>query len=261
MKKVPVIILIFFTCNLTLLFGQGEIDDQEKTFFRNERTFAAIISTDGYGAGFRYAKRLDAFRKSIYEAEFSYVRDEEETKVSPYSSQQLNSSFVPGKINAFFTLRGGIGYQKEIFQKRDKGGISIRYFYNFGPVIGILKPIYYEIAINADTTISKKLKREEFNSSNINGRSPFYKGIDEISIVPGAYGKFGFTFEFSKHDKSFSAIETGIALNVFTKKPRIMDDNDNNFAFFTFFLSYRFGKIIDAQFGNKLNKVDEIISK
>jgi hypothetical protein len=254
-KALPVILFLSVVC-IRSLYAQGEIDEQKKIFYRNERTFGIIINTDGYGPGFRYAKRLDATRKSTYEVEFSYVKDEEEAKVSQYSSNTLGSSFVPGKVNAFFTLRGGIGYQKELFQKRDKGGISIRYFYNFGPVLGILKPIYYRVIDSTGQEINVKFDLDAVN--NIEGRAPFFKGIDEISLVPGAYCKFGFTFEFSKSDKMFNAIETGVALNVFTKKVPIMADNDNQFAFFTFFLSYRFGKIIDAQFNSSVNKIDEI---
>jgi len=257
MRKISAIFLLL-VANLMIVYAQGEIDDQKKIFFRNERTFAGIINTEGYGFGFRYAKRLDGFKKSTYELEFSYVKDEEETKVSKYYSQQIGSSFVPGKVNAFFTLRAGVGFQKELFQKYDRGGISIRYFYNFGPVLGILKPIYYEVEKSKDSIVVKKFELDEI--SNIQGRAPFYLGMDEISLVPGAYCKFGFTFEFGRYDKTFSAIETGIALNIFTKKVPIMADNDNKFAYFTFFLSYRFGKIIDAQFKDDINKVDELLN-
>ena len=55
-----------------------------------------------------------------------------------------NKNIVYGKLNATYTLKGGLGYQKEMFQKRDQGGISIRYFINFGPSFAIMKPIYYE---------------------------------------------------------------------------------------------------------------------
>lgn len=253
-----ILVILFISLTLTQkLYSQGEIDDQKKLFYRNERTFAVIINTDGYGGGFRYAKRLDATRKSTYEVEFSYVKDEEEVKVPPYASQGFGSSFVPGKLNAFFALRGGIGYQKELFQKRDKGSISIRYFYNFGPVLGIVKPIYYKVDNGKGEEI---MKYDASVIDNIVGKASFFKGIDEISLVPGAYGKFGLTFEFSKSDAIFNAIETGMAMNLFPKKIPIMDDNDNKFGFFTFFLSYRFGKIIDAQFDSKINKVDELVA-
>jgi hypothetical protein len=255
MKTVPAIIFFCFY-GLLSAYSQGEIDDQEGIFYRNERTFAPIIKTEGYSFGFRYAKRLDGFRKSTYELELSYVKDESETKISFNSSQQVGSSFVYGKLNSFFTLHTGIGYQKELFQKRDRGGISIRYFYNFGPSIGILKPIYYLF-----DNFEEPQKFEPDVNANIQGKAPFIKGLDEIFIIPGAYGKFGFTFEFSKTDHIFSAIETGAELNLFVKKIPIMADNDTKFSFFSFFLSYRFGKVIDAKFKSDRNKIDDLINQ
>jgi hypothetical protein len=258
MKTLSVIIFLILY-DLISVYSQGEIDDQDKIFYRNERTFAGTINTNGYGLGFRYAKRLDGYRKSTYELEFSYVKDEKETKISLNTSQQLGNSFVPGKVNAFYTLHAGIGYQKELFQKRDRGGISIRYFYNFGPTIGILKPIYYIVSDSLGNPVPVKFELDAIN--NIQGKGPFYKGLGEIFIIPGAYGKFGFTFEFSKADQIFSAIETGIELNLFVKKIPIMADNNNKFSFFSFFLSYRFGKVIDAKFKSTPNKIDELINK
>jgi hypothetical protein len=257
MKTVTAIIFFIFY-GLGSVFCQGEIDDQDKIFYRNERTFAGTLNTNGIGLGFRYAKRLDGFRKSTYELEFSYVKDDQETKISLNSSQTLGTSFVPGKVNAFYTLHLGIGYQKELFQKRDRGGISIRYFYNFGPTIGFLKPIYYLVYDSTGHAVPMKFELDAIN--NIQGKAPYYKGLGEIFIIPGAYGKFGFTFEFSKADQVFSAIETGIELNLFVKKIPIMANDNNKFSFFTFFLSYRFGKVIDAKFKSKTNKLDEIVA-
>jgi hypothetical protein len=259
MKTVSAIIFLIL-CGLLSTYSQGEIDDQEKIFYRNERTFAAIINTNGYGLGFRYAKRLDGFRKSTYELGLFYVKDEAETKISLSSTQQVGTSFVFGKINAFYTLHTGIGYQRELFQKRDRGGISIRYFYNFGPSIGILKPIYYLYYVDSvKSNIPKKFELDAI--TNIEGKAPFFKGMNEIFIIPGAYGKFGFTFEFSKADQIFSAIETGAELNLFVKKVPIMANNTNQFAFFSLFLSYRFGKVIDAKFDSGPNKIDALINK
>jgi hypothetical protein len=258
MKKISAIIFLSIY-GLLSAYSQGEIDDQEKIFYRNERTFAATICTNGYGLGFRYAKRLDGYRKSTYELELSYVKDEQETKISLNSAQTLGTSFVPGKVNAFYTLHTGIGYQKELFQKRDRGGISIRYFYNFGPTIGFLKPIYYLVIDSTGNPVPMKFELDAIN--NIQGKAAFYKGLDEIFLIPGAYGKFGFTFEFGKADQIFSAIETGIELNLFVKKIPIMANDQNRFSFFSFFLSYRFGKVIDAKFKSNPNKIDEIINK
>jgi hypothetical protein len=257
MRTISVILFLVLS-SLKSAFPQGEIDTQSKILYRNERTFAAIVSSNGYGADFRFAKRLDAFRKSLYVLEFSYIKHEKEAKITLLSSQTLGNSFVFGKLNAFYALRGGIGFQKEIFGKQDKGGISVRYFYHFGPVIGFLKPIYYEL--EPDSTGHVESVKFESHLTNIQRKAPFYVGLNELSIVPGIYGKFGFTFEFSRNDEVFKAIETGIALDAYYKVVPIMANNENHWLFFSFYLSYRFGKVIDSQFNNKETKLDKMLS-
>jgi hypothetical protein len=249
-------ILLFILISLPQLFSQGEIDEQEKIFYRNERTYAAILSTTGISGNFRYAKRVDAFKKTLYEIDFAQIKHEKEIKISYSSSQQLGGSFVYGKLNSLFTLRGGIGLQKELYRKEDKGGISIRYFYTFGPSIGLQKPVYYEVLIDG---AYKKIRFE--SHIVIERKAPFYYGLKETTLVPGAYGKFGLTFEFGKSDVVFNAIETGIVVDAFIKTVPIMANNQNHWIFPSFFLSYRFGKIINAQFKSNSNKVDQILSE
>ncbi len=257
-------ILFLFLSGITYVFSQGEIDEQEKIFYRNERTFGATISTNGFGGSYRYAKRLNARRKTIYEIDFHHIKHEKEYRVTFSSNQQFGSSFVYGKKNSFFSLQGGVGIQKELYRKEDKGSISIRYFYSFGLSIGIEKPIYYDVIVYIDSTGAQDRDRIKFELQThilaVEKKAPFYVGLEEIKIVPGAYGKFGFTFEFGKSDKLFNAIETGIALNAYIREIPIMANNHNHWIFPAFFLSYRFGKVIDAQFVNKPSKVDEILT-
>jgi hypothetical protein len=262
------IAVILFFCPVFILpvFAQGEIDDENKIFYRNEQTYSVNLSSNGLGAGFRYARRMDAFKKTLYEVEFAQIKHQKEIKITFSSSSQLGGSFVYGKLNAFGTLRGGIGLQKELFRKQDKGGISIRYFYLFGPSIGFVKPVYYDIyTIVTDpdgnqTEVTSRMRFEPHILNNIERKAPFYVGLDETSIVPGAYGKFGFTFEFSKKDMAFNAIETGVLLDAFIKKIPIMANEHNTWYFPAFFISYRFGRVIDSQFKTRSNKVDELLT-
>ena len=64
-------------------------------------------------------------------------------------------------------------------------------------------------------------------------------------MVPGLYAKGGFNFEYSKQDKIIHAIELGLQINAFPKEIPIMAGTDNNAIFFSLFLSYRFGVIVD----------------
>jgi hypothetical protein len=264
MKKIIAYCIIFFSCSY--VYSQGELDTQNKIFYRNESTVAGLLNSTGFGINYRYAKRIDAFRKTTYEGGLAFIKHPKEVKIST-NTYPTSRSYVYGKINQFYALRGGIGFQKELFQKFDKGGISIRYFYNAGLSVGMLKPIYYQVEYySAYPNPSSQVKIEKFDPGQhtsatvIDGKASFFKGFNEIKVIPGIYGKLGATFEFGNLDQVYHAIETGIIIDAFPKKIQIMATENNNRIFFSLFLSYRFGKIINAQFkDNKSTKLDKII--
>ncbi len=230
------------------LFSQGEISEQPRIFYRNEKSLGILVNTNGLGVSGRYANRINARRKTIWELDFVGIKHSKEYRYSnPYNS---NKTFVFGKLNCFFNLRAGYGKQKEMFRKVDKGGISFRRYFSAGPTLGILKPIYYEVLEPTSDPYQYNLVTEKFvthlNQQYIYGRASFFKGFDEISVVPGIYGRIGFSFEYSKSDITIHALETGVVLDLFPKKIPIMDTEENNFYFLTLFISYRFGKVVDA---------------
>ena len=201
MKKIIFFILfsLFFTSNS---YSQGEIDDEKKIFFRNEKTWGINVYTNGYGGNYRYAKRINAFRKFMYEIDFNYVKHPKEIKIS--NDYYNVNRFVYGKINHAYELSGAAGFQREIYRKMDKGGVSVRYFYDAGPSLIFLKPIYYEVGY-VDGVIDEKF---DINKSQyILGKSSYFIGFDEITFNPGAYAKAGFSFEFSRKDNKIIALE------------------------------------------------------
>jgi len=84
---------------------------------------------------------------------------------------------------------------------------------------------------------------------------PFFKGFESLSVLPGAFTKFGFNFEFGKQDRIIHALEAGVIAEGFIKKVEIMDFTTpsggqtkvakNQQLFLTIFVSYRFGRIVD----------------
>ncbi len=236
----------------SVLYGQGEIDDQPTIALRNERTFAFILSSNSFGFNFSYAQRRDGYRKRLYSVSAFNLKSDKEIKVV---NQQFSSQnrFVYGKANFVLNLRGGFGMQKEVFSKRDKGSINIRYFYTFGPSLAVLKPIYYEVAYIQTPHITI-FKDEKFDPDNphhqqysIAGRSPFVKGMNELNISPGANLKFGFEFEYSKQDERIRSLEAGVTADVFLLPIQIMATQDPQYLFYGFFISYRFGKVLKAK--------------
>ncbi len=258
---VPLIVLLFATC--PGVFAQGDISEQPKVLLRNEESFGLFLNSNGLGGDFEYAKRINARNHILYRAELSGVKAPKEIKIS--NGYYSNKSFVFGKQNSFFEFKAQYGRQSELFRKNDVGGISIRYFYTVGPTLGILKPIYYEILYTTGSIYDTYSKIEKFNTTihqtQILGKASFFEGMKELSFVPGASARLGFTFEYSRQDIVLHALEFGIGMDVYPKKIPIMATDLNNFYFLTLFVGYRFGKVIDmseaARANNWFDKLKE----
>ena len=242
-------ILLIFLAGGPLL-AQGELTENPRIFYRNERSIGFLLNSNGWGASYRYAKRINARNKTIYEIDLVNIKHPKEVKIS--NANYNSGSYILGKTNLFLNFRGGWGKQKEIFRKVDRGGISIRRYFSVGPVIGLLKPIYYEVwkYDGSGTQNGYSLVEEKFSADlhgTIYGRASFFKGFDEISITPGVFGRFGMSFEYSTSDINIHAIETAVSLDLFPREMEIMATEDNSFWFLTLSVSYRFGKVVDAR--------------
>ncbi|MBI9066128.1 MAG: hypothetical protein JEZ09_02470 [Salinivirgaceae bacterium] len=222
------------------VFSQGEIDSEKKVLIRNERTFYILLNTNGGGAGYSYAKMINIYRKKQWSFELVKIKDPKEIKISGDPNFRR---YVYGKANDFITARVGYGYLYKLYEKKDKGGIEIRLFYNSGLSVGFLKPMYYYIG-------SQELFVEKFSQSNhniIRGGASYFKGFDETIVLPGVFVKAGASFEFSKRDILLNSLEGGLILDVYPKKVEIMANDLNKFYFLSLFISYRFGKVVNPR--------------
>ena len=251
MRKYFIPILIICSAPLSLM-GQGEIDKQVHALFRNESTFGAFLTSNGFGINYRYGFYRDVRNQLIVDVDLAYVKHPKEVKTQvaiDYSTRR----YVFGKENLFWELKGTVGWQKELYRKYDKNGISVRLYYAGGISIGFLKPIYYEVISYANVGEIPTREYKKFDpaihQSQIGGRGPFFMGFDDLSVVPGLTGKAGLSFEYSQRDAIVHALEAGVGLTVYPKEIPIMAADINNFLFFNLSVGYRFGKIIDISEG------------
>jgi len=259
------IIVCFVLINcFSAVFAQGEIDFQPKVFYRNEWSMAVMFNSNGFGANYRYGQRIDAANKRLFEVDFAYMKDPKEQK--SLGQNNTGAKYVEGKKNLAFNFRFGYGKQHELYRKHDLGGIAIRYFYNFGPSLILLKPIYYDVGewipipqmpgfSQWEPLPPAKKYDSSWSNTRIANRASFFKGFDELKPLPGAFVKFGFNFEFGKEDRIIHALEAGLIAEGFIKRVEIMDFTNpdislkkhaqNQQLFLTLFISYRFGRIVD----------------
>jgi len=194
-------------------------------------------------------------RVNEVDVDFASVRHPKEIKSqSPYRGS-WGRSYVFGKTNEAFSLRAGTGYQKELFSKFDQGGISVRFIGGGGLSLALLKPVYYQ-KITGYNPETMELIREQslFDPDymqsvyDIYDRESFFIGIDKPGFVPGVFARAGICFEYSSEDNSVRALEGGVQMEGFLKKLPILSIEDNQQLFLTLYITYRFGKVIDARF-------------
>lgn len=241
--KYAIISVLFIFLSLSS-YAQGEIDSEQKALIRNERSFHLSLNSNGWGGGFTYGKMVNIYRKKLYSAELVIIKDPKELKVNnPYQPDYRR--FVYGKNNVFYNFRFLYGNLHKLYDKKDKGGIEVRWFYNFGPSIGLLKPVYYITGV--DPLRTEKFDPALHTATSILGGASYFKGFSELGVVPGASVKVGGSFEFSKRDLLLNALEGGVIFDLFPSKIDIMANDRNNFYFLAIFVSYRFGKIINPR--------------
>ncbi len=231
------------------LYGQGELDEQPKIMLRNERSGIVFLTSTGIGAGYRYGKRIVARKQTLYDIELTNTKDPKEVRLTSSNYTYSSRSYVYGKENTFFKFKGTWGKQYEMFRKNDKGGVSIRQFYAVGPIIGVLKPIYYDVFYSIPPD-NGSFKTEKFTTSldpqRIVGKASFFKGFDELSVIPGVTAKAGFSFEYSREDAVIHALEFGVSIDAFPREIPIMATENNHFLYVNLFAGYRFGKVVDV---------------
>lgn len=247
MRRLLIIFILFGYC-ICPVVAQGELNEQQKIFFRNERSFAFLLNSDGYGVSYREARRIDFLNKRLFEIEAGNFKHPREYRTSN-PLYQTPGTFKYGKINGAIYLRGSIGRQHELFKKADLGGVAVRYFYSGGPTFAFYKPVYYKI-LYPTSAFEYQIKEEKLDvdkhpAYDIYSKAPWVKGLGETRIVPGLFVKTGFNFEYSKEEKVIHAVEAGFALSGFLKEIPIMATTDNQALFFSLFVSYRFGVVID----------------
>ncbi len=251
-KKWALLLLVSYCC---CALGQGQLDEKTVILFRNERTGAGLLNSNGWGGNFRYFKRMDYFNRKIYDVDLVLLKDPKEFKFPADNGNTI----VLLKLNTCITTRFGYGRQKEIFSKFDKDGISVKYFYSGGFSLTFAKPYYYEMEDGSIQSYDEFIAKYGVVNKLLFypvGKAPFGKGLDKTKLYPGVHVKGGFDFEFGKSEEVINALEIGASLDLYPKKVPIMAVNDGSFYFLTLFIGYRFGKPVDNSSTPKKKKVD-----
>lgn len=209
--------------------------------YRNELYTGGILHGHGFGLNFRRGFHKTGYKKRMIDIELLSMKHPKEVKNPSHPGQYKD--YIYGKLNSLNILRTGYGRQTSLFTKEGINGVEIRLGYYGGLSLGMLKPVYLYIATgrSEDKKIEKYDPEKHF-SDIILGRAPFTRGLGELSLKPGVYGRLSVNFEYAAFDDLIRSIETGVAFDLYPKEIPIMAKTDNKMLFLSVYVGLYFGK-------------------
>ncbi len=159
---------------------------------------------------------------TTYALEFSNVKHPKE-----FSYRQA-SSFVWGKQNYLYAIRGQYGKEKLLFKKAPQQGVQISVGAAVGPSIGIIAPYYVQLR---DLNTSEQFDPDKHQHSEIAGSGRLFEGLGESELTIGANTKSYLNFEFGAFKNNVAGLEIGAMLEAYIKEIIIMPTQDNRSIF------------------------------
>ncbi len=255
--KIFIFLLLFLLGNISL-WSQIEIDDSEpinprKGVIYNKETSANFtLHTNGFALGINFGKLSKYYLTKYYQIDIGLLKHPKESRQSfrPNLYSGLVRPYIYGKQNHFLLIRGAMGNKRYLSEKARHRGLAVGVVYQGGITLGLLKPYYLDLRYRSDVGAGP-LKSEKYSDENsdifldrfsIEGSSGFFKGFDEISIVPGINLKGGVHFAWGAYDQYVKAIEAGIMIDIFSKKVPIMIIEENKPYFINMYITLQLGK-------------------
>jgi hypothetical protein len=260
--KVLLLHIFFLVLLSTSIHAQGEFQTEREPDKYNMHSYGIKINSNGAGLYYNYSTRINYRNRRFIEAEFNYLKSPKEVKFTNTTFSYTNR-YVYGKTFFFTNLKFGYGLNRMIFEKRDTKSISIHLSLSGGGIIGVSKPIYYEVI---DSVVPIDTMRAIFYTSHhkfdaamqsspldIVGKAPFLLGLSEIAFIPGIYAKFGLHFDFSRDVMKSRVLETGVILDTYLLPVEIMAGQSNS-SFLFLYISYHFGEKYDVRLNRDYRK-------
>jgi hypothetical protein len=222
-------------------------DTLDNVLLEHQWSLGVHINSNGWGLKFRKGRNLALLRQFMWEIEFTTYKSAKEVRtINSYYSD--SKSYIYGKLNSVYFLRGGLGFQRILNRKPYWGGVQLSYLYYGGLSVGLAKPVYLNI-VHVTTPPQYVVTEERYNPALIEhsieyiyGRGSFLTGILNTEFHPGVYAKGGLEFEFGTRNRAIKALEIGAILDYSPIPIAIMAYNPKQSFFLTAYLSVSFGK-------------------
>ncbi|MBP6625548.1 MAG: hypothetical protein KA198_10275 [Chitinophagaceae bacterium] len=223
--------------------------------YSKETTFDITPHTKGFALGMSFGKIRTYYKTYFYKLEIGELRHPREQRQS-FDLQSFNGkvskSFVFGKQNSLYVIRGSYGLKRYYSEKAKERGLAVGTTFSVGPTLGLLKPYYLElIRRQIDNPVAINIVAEKYSESNkslfldtdaIYGGTGLTKGWGEIKVSPGVHFKSALLLDWGAFDEMIKSVEIGVMADLFLRPVPIMVTQDNSPLFLNFYLNLQLGK-------------------
>lgn len=251
-----------FNCILVLALSasaQGNLQIRQANrskglVYNTEKAMVFEGKTNGFALGYQWGNLKTYYKTTFYRVDLGFLRHPKETRVSPTGVTIPTNSFFYGKENSFWQLRGGWG-EKRYFSEKDNQasrGVAVGMSYSLGPTLGLIKPYYLNLTRNEINSVrlpenyikySAQTAADFLNKEKINGAAPFFTGLRETTVTPGAHVNMGIHFDWGAYEDFVRSIEAGVAADFFFKKvPILVAKQENRLYFVNLYVHLQIGK-------------------
>lgn len=248
-------LLAFLVCWLADGFSQSAkplVSGGTGILYNTEKaTHFGLTTGRGWRVGWQRGELKTWYRTHFFQINLSEIRHEKEHRqASDPSLGRSFRSYVFGKQNNFFAVRGGWGRTRYFSEKARQKGVALGMSWMAGPTLGILKPYYLALRREGEPGVSRQVL-EKYSDENahlfldntkIVGAAPFFKGFTEPKFMPGGHASVALHIDWGAFDEYVKALEVGLQLDLFPKKVPILVSEENRSFFLNFFVIMQFGK-------------------
>ena len=264
------ILSLFFLLVVCSLGAQGtfqprQIEDQRQgVVYDKEMTIDfRIAGSRSYEIGLNFGKLQTYYKTRYFHIGIGEIRHAREKRVSDEvpSSQGgvIPRSYIYGKQNQLYAVRGGLGQKRYFTEKARRKGVALGISYEAGPTLGLLKPYYLEVYQESAIfqTNTRPIRYTEQTAENFTSRDDIFGysgwgvGLSEIRPIPGAHAMLAVHLDWGAFEEYVKAVEAGIMLDLYLKKVPIMVDGagidrpeavENRPFFLNLFVNLQLGK-------------------
>jgi len=257
--------ILLVSC-LALASAQGtfqprmEADQELKGIVYNkELTFDVFkMHTNGFAVGVNFGTIRTYYLTRFFHLGLGELKHPKQVRTSldrPTAGGRVSRSFVYGKQNNLYVLRGGYGEKRYFSEKATKRGVAVGISYMAGPSLGLLKPYYLEVlssefgsgpfAQTASIRYNEENAQAFLNPWNIFGATGWSKGLGEISLIPGIQTQFALHLDWGAFDEFVKAMDVGVMADLYFRRVPIMVELpgvENSPFFLNLFVNLQLGK-------------------